>query len=95
MVMGRVLDGRTGEPVAGVSVDVRWAFSPGLMDWTDVRRDFSTLVGVTTDERGVYLVCGVPAPSSVRMAVRGAALDDWLSVDVVKRDVVTRDLTIR
>jgi protocatechuate 3,4-dioxygenase beta subunit len=95
MVMGRVLDGRTGEPVAGVSVDVRWAFSPGLMDWTDVRRDFSTLVGVTTDERGVYLVCGVPAPSSVRMAVRGAALDDWLSVDVVKRDVVVRDLTVR
>lgn len=95
MVMGRVLDGRTGEPVAGVRVDVRWAFSPGLMDWTDVRRDFSTLVGVTTDERGVYLVCGVPAPSSVRVAVRGAAPEDWLSVDVVKRDVVVRDLTVR
>jgi hypothetical protein len=93
MVTGRVVDPDTGEGLGGASVEVRWAFSPGLMDWTGVRRDFNTRLVVATDARGAFYACDLPAPARVYLQPTVAGMTgEAVSVDVEKGGVVTRDL---
>ena len=96
LVAGRVVDADTGTGVMGASVEVRWEFSPGIMDWTGVRRDFLTRMRVTTGESGSYLVCDVPAPSRVWLtpSVNGVA-GEPVAVEVSREGAVIRDIVVR
>lgn len=95
ILTGRVLEAELGTGVPGARVDVRWSFSPGIMDWDGVPQDFDGLVRVTTGASGSYLACDVPAPSRavVRVTVDGRIVTE-ASLAVSRDEVVVRDLTI-
>lgn len=93
MVTGRVVDPETGEGLSGASVEISWEFAPGLMDWTGVRRDFTTRLVVATDTRGAFYACDLPAPSNVRVQPTiSGVVKEGFSIEVAKGDVVTRDI---
>lgn len=93
VVTGRVLEDETREPAAGASVEIGWEFPVGLMNWSGVRRDFSTQMILTTDSTGAYFACDVPAPASVWVRpIVGGQRGAITQVDVGKGQVVTQDL---
>ncbi len=82
VVFGMVRDGTTGEPVAGVEVNISWPTVSGPVQQLIQGNPLDEFVAVVpTGENGYYVACGVPRSTLLILnAGRGDLLSDFAEV---------------
>ncbi len=90
LVMGMVLDARTGTPAAGVTVSVEWV--EVTLGKGGIRQRAPRRVATTRSD-GMYMLCDVPSPGTLMLAAsRGADSTDFVDLEVPATGFLRRTL---